>query len=217
RLPEPEVLQSAYPHQLSGGQRQRVMIAMALALAPALLIADEPTTALDVTTQAEILRLLRDLQRESQTAVLFITHDLGVAAEIADRIAVLKRGELIEAGPARELLAQPQHAYTRMLLDSVPSLTPRKAPIDARAAIRVRTRKLTKVFDEHGWFRRRRRIAAAVDVELELRRGETLGIVGESGSGESSVERMIAHLLVASEGWVEVAAAEGTHAKCRAV
>src|SRR5262244_3082567 len=132
RLPEPQALRSAYPHQISGGQRQRVMIAMALALAPALLIADEPTTALDVTTQARILRLLRELQRASQTAVLFITHDLGVVAEIADRIAVLRRGELVEAGPARELLARPQHAYTRMLLDSVPSLTPRRAPIDAR-------------------------------------------------------------------------------------
>jgi len=217
RLPDPEALRSAYPHQLSGGQRQRVMIAMALALAPALLIADEPTTALDVTTQAEILKLLRDLQRESQTAVLFITHDLGVVAEIADRIAVLSRGELVEAGPARELLARPQHAYTRMLLDSVPSLTPRRAPIDARGAIQVRTRKLTKVFDEHGWFRRRRRIAAAVDVELELRRGETLGIVGESGSGKSTVARMIAHLLEASAGSVEVDGAEVTHLKGRAV
>ena len=108
RLPDAKTLQSAYPHQISGGQRQRVMIAMALALAPALLIADEPTTALDVTTQAEILRLLRELQRSSQTAVLFITHDLGVVAEIADRIAVLHRGQLVESGPARELLARPQ-------------------------------------------------------------------------------------------------------------
>src|SRR5215472_4970383 len=213
RLSDAKTLQSAYPHQLSGGQRQRVMIAMALALAPALLIADEPTTALDVTTQAEILKLLRDLQRESQTAVLFITHDLGVVAEIADRIAVLERGELIEAGPAHELLARPQHAYTRMLLDSVPSLTPRKSPIDVRAAIQVRTCKLTKVFDEPGWLRRRRRIAAAVDVELELRRGETLGIVGESGSGKSTVARMIAHLLEASAGSVEVDGAEVTHLK----
>ena len=213
RLPDAKTLQSAYPHQISGGQRQRVMIAMALALAPALLIADEPTTALDVTTQARILRLLRELQRASQTAVLFITHDLGVVAEIADRIAVLHRGELVESAPARELLARPQSAYTRMLLDSVPSLVPRKSPVDERAAIQVRTRQLTKIFDEKGWFRRRRRIAAAIEVGLELRRGETLGIVGESGSGKSTVARMIAHLLEASGGSVEVDGAEVTHLK----
>src|SRR5262249_15788489 len=184
RLPEPQLLRFAYPHQISGGQRQRVMIAMALALAPALLIADEPTTSLDVTTQSEILKLLRELQRESHTALLFITHDLGVVAEIAARIAGLRRGELVESGAKRELLAHPRHRYTRMLLEAVPSLAPRKPPIDERSAVQLRTRKLTKVFDETSWLRRQRRVAAAVAVEFELRRGATLGIVGGSGSGQ---------------------------------
>src|SRR6185295_8974473 len=116
RLPDAERIYRSYPHQLSGGQRQRIMIAMALILKPALLIADEPTTALDVTTQAEILRLIRELQRENNTAVLFITHDFGVVAEIADMVAVLQAGELVESGPAAEVLARPRHRYTRMLL-----------------------------------------------------------------------------------------------------
>ena len=135
RLPDPARLYSAYPHQLSGGQRQRIMIAMALILKPMLLIADEPTTALDVTTQAEILQLIRELQRESGTAVLFITHDFGVVSEIADRVAVLRLGELVESGPARQLLTDPQHAYTRMLSRSVPSLTPRKHQLKRRRAL----------------------------------------------------------------------------------
>ncbi len=213
RLPEPKVIQRAYPHQLSGGQRQRIMIAMALALKPSLLIADEPTTALDVTTQAEILKLLRELQRESGTAVLFITHDLGVVSEIADRVAVLRMGELVECGLTRDLLARPKHPYTRMLLEAVPSLTPRKAPIDERAPIHLRTRALTKVFDDGGWLRRSRRVAAAVGVEIEVRRGETLGIVGESGSGKSTVARMIAHLLEPSGGSVEVDGVDVTRLK----
>jgi peptide/nickel transport system ATP-binding protein len=213
RLPEPKVIQRAYPHQLSGGQRQRIMIAMALALKPALLIADEPTTALDVTTQAEILKLLRELQRESGTAVLFITHDFGVVSEIADRVAVLRTGELVECGLTRDLLVRPKHPYTRMLLEAVPSLTPRKAPVDDRAPIQLRTRALTKVFDDGGWLQRSRRVAAAVGVEIEVRRGETLGIVGESGSGKSTVARMIAHLLTPSGGSVEVDGVDVTRLK----
>ena len=125
RLPEPEALVDAYPHQLSGGQRQRIMIAMALVLQPALLIADEPTTALDVTTQAQILRLIKDLQRERGTGVLFITHDFGVVAEIADRVAVMQTGRIVEAGEARQVLSAPEHPYTRMLISAVPSMTPR--------------------------------------------------------------------------------------------
>ena len=204
RLPDPARLYSAYPHQLSGGQRQRIMIAMALILKPMLLIADEPTTALDVTTQAEILQLIRELQRESGTAVLFITHDFGVVSEIADRVAVLRLGELVEAGPARQLLTDPQHAYTRMLLRSVPSLTPRKQPVEASSGVALRTRGLTKVFESAGWFRKGRRVNAAEHVDLEVRRGETLGIVGESGSGKSTVARMVAHLITPTSGDIEL-------------
>ena len=122
QLPDPARMIASYPHQLSGGQRQRIMIAMALVLEPALLIADEPTTALDVTTQAQILALIRELQREHGTGVLFITHDFGVVAEIADRVAVLRTGELVEIGAAREVLTAPRHDYTKMLIAAVPSL-----------------------------------------------------------------------------------------------
>ena len=126
RLPEPELLLHAYPHQLSGGQRQRIMIAMALVLEPALLIADEPTTALDVTTQAQILQLIKDIQRTHGTAVLFITHDFGVVAEIADRVAVMQWGKVVESGETEQVLSRPRHPYTRMLIGSVPSLAPRQ-------------------------------------------------------------------------------------------
>jgi peptide/nickel transport system ATP-binding protein len=204
RLPDPERIYAAYPHQLSGGQRQRIMIAMALILEPALLIADEPTTALDVTTQAEILRLMRELQAQTGTAILFITHDFGVVAEIADEVAVLKLGERVESGPARQLLANPQHAYTRMLLESVPSLAPRKGPVDPRSEIQVRTHALSKVFDTGGWFQRARRVVAVEAINLEAHKGETLGIVGESGSGKSTVARLIARLIEPSGGEVEV-------------
>ncbi len=125
QLAEPERMLASFPHQLSGGQRQRIMIAMALVLEPALLIADEPTTALDVTTQAQILALIRELQRGHGTGVLFITHDFGVVAEIADRVAVLRAGELVEIGPTDDLLAAPKHEYTRMLIAAVPSLVPK--------------------------------------------------------------------------------------------
>ena len=126
-LPEPERMYRSYPHQLSGGQRQRIMIAMALILEPPLLIADEPTTALDVTTQAQILKLIQELEGERRTGVLFITHDFGVVAEIADRVAVLKQGEMVELGPARRVLSAPEHPYTKMLIGSVPSHEPRIA------------------------------------------------------------------------------------------
>jgi peptide/nickel transport system ATP-binding protein len=204
RLPDPPRIYAAYPHQLSGGQRQRIMIALALILKPALLIADEPTTALDVTTQAEILQLIRDLQRENGTAVLFITHDFGVVAEIADRVAVLRLGELVETGPAAELLAHPRHAYTRMLLESVPSLTPRKQPLPADLPAQLRARGLTRVFAAGGWFGKQRRVRAVDAVDLALTKGETLGIVGESGSGKSTVARMLAQLLEPTSGEIEL-------------
>ena len=150
-LPDPERIVASYPHQLSGGQRQRIMIAMALVLEPALLIADEPTTALDVTTQAQILKLVAELQARHGTGVLFITHDFGVVAEIAHRVAVLRQGELVELGPRDEVLRRPQHEYTRMLIASVPGMTPHERagrpagagdPRDARALEDLRRRRL---------------------------------------------------------------------------
>jgi peptide/nickel transport system ATP-binding protein len=190
----------AYPHQLSGGQRQRIMIAMALILKPALLIADEPTTALDVTTQAQILDLVRELQRERDTGVLFVTHDFGVVSEIADRVAVLRLGDLIEIGTMREVLGDPRHDYTRTLIRSVPSLKPRAAPRDPNAPILLHTDNLTKVYGGLHWFRKRPPVRAAQGVNLTIHRGEVLGIVGESGSGKSTVARCIARLVEPTDG-----------------
>jgi peptide/nickel transport system ATP-binding protein len=199
QLPEPAALVHAYPHQLSGGQRQRIMIAMALVLEPALLIADEPTTALDVTTQAQILHLIKTLQREHATAVLFITHDFGVVAEIADRVAVMQAGRVVELGATGQVLREPRHAYTRMLIGAVPSLAPRERPRVAEATTVLRTEELTKVY-RSGWFGARREVRAADRVSIAVRRGETLGIVGESGSGKSTVARCIARLIDPSAG-----------------
>ena len=204
RLQDPQRVYASYPHQLSGGQRQRIMIAMALVIRPRLLIADEPTTALDVTTQAEILKLIRDLQSDHQTAVLFITHDFGVVAEIADTVAVLKLGQLVESGPAQEVLRCARHAYTRMLLNCVPSLTPRQSSPKVPPVLQLRTRELRKVFDSGGWFRRRRRVAAVDDVDLEVFKGETLGVVGESGSGKSTLARLLVRLIEPSGGDIEL-------------
>jgi peptide/nickel transport system ATP-binding protein len=200
QLPEPERMIASYPHQLSGGQRQRVMIAMALVLNPRLLIADEPTTALDVTTQAQILELIRELQRKHGTGVLFITHDFGVVAEIADRVAVLRHGEVVEFAPARDVLAHPRHEYTRMLIAAVPSLQPRERAIATGAPIVLRTEQLTKTYARAGWLRRSDAVVAATSISLEIRRGETLGIVGESGSGKSTVARCIARLIDPTSG-----------------
>ncbi|MGH6895693.1 MAG: ABC transporter ATP-binding protein [Geminicoccaceae bacterium] len=203
RLPDPELLLHAYPHQLSGGQRQRIMIAIALVLEPALLIADEPTTALDVTTQAQILQLIKDIQREHGTAVLFITHDFGVVAEIADRVAVMQWGKVVESGATEQVLSRPRHPYTRMLIGSVPSLAPRHREAAKAPKPVLRTVDLTKVYGG-GWLQRRE-VRAADRVSLEVRRGETLGIVGESGSGKTTVARCIARLIdpTAGEIWLE--------------
>jgi len=200
RLPEPERLLASYPHQLSGGQRQRIMIAMALVLEPVLLIADEPTTALDVTTQAQILELIRDIQRDHGTGVLFITHDFGVVAEISHRVAVMQWGKLVEFGETAQVLGRPQHAYTRMLISAVPSLVP-KARLDTRLGDTVlETRGLGKIYNASGFFRRGRVVHAVDDVSITVRRGETLGIVGESGSGKSTVARCIARLIDPTAG-----------------
>ena len=184
------------------------MIAMALVLEPALLIADEPTTALDVTTQAQILQLIQDLQREHGTGVLFITHDFGVVAEIADRVAVMQPGRLVEVGrrPSR-CCARPQHAYTRMLIGAVPSLAPQARASARRGAESCCARAaLDQDLPRGGWFAPRPRGAGGrPDVDLEVRRGETLGIVGESGSGKSTVARCIARLIdpTAGEIWLD--------------
>ncbi|WP_366941998.1 ABC transporter ATP-binding protein [Cupriavidus basilensis] len=200
RIPQPHAAAGAYPHELSGGQRQRAMIAMALALEPSLLIADEPTTALDVTTQAQILRLIRELQQRKGTAVLFITHDFGVVAEIADRIAVMRQGEVVETGPAAEILARPQHPYTQALLAAVPTLEP-PAPRVQTGDTLLAIDGIGKTYRGGGWLGRGRRQVQALDqVSLALPRGGALGIVGESGSGKSTLARCLVGLLDPDRG-----------------
>src|ERR687891_2201793 len=206
RLRDPELMLHAYPHQLSGGQRQRIMIAMALVLEPALLIADEPTTALDVTTQAQILQLIKDIQRAHGTAVLFITHDFGVVAEIADRVAVMQWGKVVETGETEQVLSRPQHPYTRMLIGAVPGLAPKHRDRAAAPDVVLHTVELTKVYGG-GWFHKRE-VRAADRVNLEVRRGETLGIVGESGSGKTTVARCIARLIEPTAGAIFVEGAD---------
>jgi peptide/nickel transport system ATP-binding protein len=203
RLPDPERLYDAYPHQISGGQRQRIMIAAALVLDPALLIADEPTTALDVTTQAQILALIKDLQRRRGTGVLFITHDFGVVAEIADRVVVMQNGRVVEQGPREEVLRRPQQPYTRMLIQAVPSLEP--APREPKTGpVAVETAGLSKIYGGGGLLRKERTVRAAENVNLQVRRGETLGIVGESGSGKTTVARCVARLIEPSTGAIRL-------------
>jgi peptide/nickel transport system ATP-binding protein len=206
QLPDPARIHASYPHQISGGQRQRAMIAMALILEPDILIADEPTTALDVTTQAQVLALIREMQRKRRMAVLFITHDFGVVAEIADRIGVMQHGKLVEHGGAQDVLERPQHAYTRSLLAAVPDLAPARARHDfigARTALKVSG--LQKSYRGKGMFRAAAKVVhAAKDVAIEIRRGETVGIVGESGSGKSTVARCIARLVQPDAGEIRV-------------
>ncbi|MEJ5230887.1 MAG: ABC transporter ATP-binding protein [Geminicoccaceae bacterium] len=234
-FPDPERAWHAYPFELSGGLRQRAMIAMALICEPALLIADEPTTALDVTIQAQILKLMADLQRELGIAILFITHDLGVVANIADAMVVLYRGRVMERGPTRTLLTRPQHPYLQGLLRAVPRLhTPADQPlvplrkIPAASASLVRRRSpapttadpgpilevegLRKTFlaRSGGWLRSRgREIVAVEDVSFTVRRGECLALVGESGSGKTTVSRIIMRALVPDRGRVVFHGSDG--------
>jgi len=204
-LPEPERMLESYPHQLSGGQRQRIMIAMALVLEPALLIADEPTTALDVTTQAQILRLIVELQKRHGMGVLFITHDFGVVAEIAHRVAVLREGRLAELGAKLEVLSNPRDAYTRMLIRAVPTLKPHGRGADDAAPVVLRTAKLSKTYTDAGWLSRNRVVPAASEVSVDVRRGQTLGVVGESGSGKSTLARCIVRLIEPTSGKILLA------------
>jgi peptide/nickel transport system ATP-binding protein len=206
-LPEPARIIRSFPHQLSGGQRQRAMIAMALLLNPRLLIADEPTTALDVTTQAQILYLIRELQREHGTSVLFITHDFGVVADIADEVAVLQRGTLVERGTAAAVLGAPGHPYTKALIAAVPKLVPAAArPANAQPFI-IEARDVAKTYGARGLFGGRVTRALA-GVTIELRRGETLGLVGESGSGKSTLARAITRLLPIDGGEILLGGAD---------
>jgi len=207
-LPDPERIVDAYPHQISGGQRQRIMIASALVLDPALLIADEPTTALDVTTQAQILRLIRELQERRGTGVLFITHDFGVVAEIAHRVVVMQAGQVVETGTRDEILKRPQAPYTRMLIAAVPSLVaPARAP--KTGPIALATDGLSKTYG-YG-LRASQVVRAAENVDITVRRGETVGIVGESGSGKSTVARCIVRLIEPTSGAIRIGEVDVAH------
>jgi peptide/nickel transport system ATP-binding protein len=206
-IPEPERRASAFPFQLSGGQRQRVVIAMAIANSPGLLIADEPTTALDVTVQAEILDLLRRLAADSGTGVLLVTHNMGVVADFADRVAVMLRGEVVETGPVEDVLLRPEHEYTRGLLAAVPRL--RFSGEDAPPAAEPPVVRLRDVSVRFG------RVQALDGVFLDVRPGETVGLVGESGSGKSTAARVALGLVAPASGSVSLFGADLGRARGR--
>ena len=232
RIPEAKSVLDRYPHQLSGGMRQRVMIAMALSCKPSLLIADEPTTALDVTIQAQILQLIRALQEEMHMGVVFITHDMGVVAEVADRVLVMYRGDKVEEGPSEQVFASPQHRYTKALLSAVPKLgamqgtdLPARVPLlqaegqaqpeaaavsaqpapDAKREPILSVRKLVTRFDLRGGIMSRvqRRVHAVEQVSFDLYPGETLSLVGESGCGKSTTGRSLLQLVKSKAGSIE--------------
>ncbi len=224
RIPEPERRLSQYPHELSGGMRQRVVIAMAMACKPRLLIADEPTTALDVTIQAEILALMDRLKRETGTAVMFITHDMAVVAQMADRVVVMFRGNKVEEGPVEQIFENPQHAYTRALLAAVPKLgemtgkdlpEPMKLfgradqkiePIPGSDEVLLTVENLTTRFPVKGGFFRRTvaQVHAVEDVSFRIQKGQTVSLVGESGCGKSSAGRSILRLVEPQSGKIQL-------------
>jgi peptide/nickel transport system ATP-binding protein len=196
-LPDPQLMYHQYPFRLSGGQRQRVMIAIALALEPAILIADEPTTALDVTTQAQILKLIRDIQRRKEMSVMFITHDFGVVAEIADSVVVMEKGVVVEQGSAEQVLKSPGHPYTQRLIAAVPHLTGKdRIPQEAASKAPIlNVEGLVKTYRSGSTLFGTQRTVRAVDgVSFNLAPGRTLGVVGESGSGKSSLGRLLIKL-----------------------
>lgn len=208
-LPDIERMYNSYPHQLSGGQRQRIMIAMALLLKPKLLIADEPTTALDVTTQHQILKLIRELQEKHGTAVLFITHDMGVVADIAHRVCVMHFGTLVEQGDVQQILSTPQQPYTRDLLSAVPSLTPREPRPKRGPRLVLDVAELVKEYAPPRRLLSRFKTPkpgtkAVNNISFNLYEGRTLGIVGESGSGKSTVARCIMRLIDPTDGVIRV-------------
>ncbi|MER5173524.1 ABC transporter ATP-binding protein [Thioclava kandeliae] len=211
-LPDPKRAARAYPHQLSGGQRQRVVIAMALALEPEVLVADEPTTALDVTTQAQILELIRNLQQSRNMAVMFITHDFGVVAEIADYVTVMKLGRVVEEGPAEKVLHHPEHPYTIGLIDAIPKLRAGRAACPERPPL-MQVEGACKTYRTGGgMFRKARVVEAVKDITVTIGRGETLGIVGESGSGKSSLGRCLVKLQDLDAGRMVLDGQDMTHA-----
>lgn len=195
-----ERIMRSHPHQLSGGQRQRIVIAMAAILKPALLICDEPTTALDVTTQKEILTLIAELQRDQGSAVLFITHDMGVVADIADDVLVMHSGQAVESGSRDQVLREPRADYTRVLLAAVPSMTPPKPRERRNGSPRLAAARLGKTYRSRDLLGRQHNTVALADASLSLLSGETVGIVGESGSGKSTLARCLIRLIAPSEG-----------------
>jgi microcin C transport system ATP-binding protein len=201
-IPDPERKVDVHPHQLSGGQRQRAMIAMALACRPKLLIADEPTTALDVTIQAQILALLDELQREMGMALLFITHDLNLVKRFCHRVGVMEKGRLVESGVTTEVFAHPRHAYTRKLLASRPRRVVQAVAADAPVLLAGNDIRV-EFHSSEGWFRKRTFVAVR-DATLALKRGETLGIVGESGSGKTTLGMALLALQPIADGRVEI-------------
>jgi oligopeptide/dipeptide ABC transporter ATP-binding protein len=209
-IPEPKVRLKRYPYELSGGLRQRVMIATSLLLTPEVLVADEPTTALDVTVQAQILELLKELRRKFNTAIVLITHDLGVVAGLADRVLVMHGGELKEQGGVRDVFYRPQNDYTRMLLaavprlDAAPPVEPPPAAASSEPLVRVETLRVHFPVPGEGWLRKREVLRAVDGVDLTLAPGETLGVVGESGSGKSTLARAILRLVPPTSGSIAV-------------
>jgi peptide/nickel transport system ATP-binding protein len=194
-LPDPALIQHQYPFRLSGGQRQRVMIAMALALEPKILIADEPTTALDVTTQAQILALIQKIQQRKGMSIMFITHDFGVVAEIADRVIVMQKGQMVEQGHVTKVLREPDHSYTQRLIAAVPRMAEGSRPGEALREPVIVVENLCKTYRVGGGFLSTGRVVPAVqNVSFTLTRGRTLGVVGESGSGKSTLGRALIKL-----------------------
>ncbi len=201
KLPDPERMFASYPHEISGGQRQRVMIAMALAHKPQLLIADEPTTALDVTVQADILALVKDLQREMGMAMLWITHDFGVVRQIADRVVVLKDGKVVEEGSTSRIFTKPAKPYTQKLLAAMPRLKTTSRKYMANAPVLLNVGRLSHVYTRsNGWFKKPEQLHALKSVSFVMKEGETIGVVGESGSGKSTLAKVLTRLIEPLDG-----------------
>jgi peptide/nickel transport system ATP-binding protein len=200
KLPNPERIYSSYAHQVSGGQCQRIVIAMALACKPDILIADEPTTALDVTTQAEILKLISDLKEIYKNTIIFITHDFGVVADVADRVVVMCQGKIIEKGSKKDILMKPREPYTQLLVDAMPLLETTRAPDKGRTDLpSVEVNSLHKIYKT-----RSNQVHAVNDASFVLRKGETLGVVGESGSGKSTLAKTLIRLEEPTSGTVKI-------------